>query len=71
MDWRKWLSWREDAEFSAGFYGEQFARFDELGEDSVRRLLFSGGIAPKTERPRSYGWGSSRGGLTLERTLRS
>jgi hypothetical protein len=31
-------------EFSAGFYGESFARFDGLGEASVRQLLYSGGM---------------------------
>jgi hypothetical protein len=37
----------EDVEFTAGFYEETFARFEELGEDSVSRLLWSGGILAK------------------------
>lgn len=35
----------EEAEFEAGFYGDEFARFEALGEASTSRLLFSGGLA--------------------------
>jgi hypothetical protein len=37
----------EDAEFSAGFYADEFARFDQQGEDLVMRLLVSGNILPQ------------------------
>ncbi len=37
----------EDSDFDAGFYGEKFARFDGLGEDSVARLLGTAGIVPQ------------------------
>jgi hypothetical protein len=37
----------EDQDFSAGFYGEAFGRFEELGENSVRWMLSSGEIVPK------------------------
>jgi hypothetical protein len=37
----------EDRDFSAGFYGEAFGRFEKLGENSVRWMLSSGEIVPK------------------------
>jgi hypothetical protein len=37
----------EDNDFTAGFYKEAFARFEELGENSVRWMLSSGEIVPK------------------------
>lgn len=45
----------EDAEFTAGFYEEAFARFDGLGEDAVSRLLSSGDIAAE-DREAAHIW---------------
>lgn len=37
----------EDEDFRAGFYGDEFTRFDDWGEQSVRGMLSSGKMAPK------------------------
>lgn len=37
----------DDEDFRAGFYGEAFGRFEELGENSVARMLSSGEIVTK------------------------
>ena len=36
-----------DRDFDEGFYGEQFARFEEWGEDAALTLLRTGGIVPQ------------------------
>jgi hypothetical protein len=36
-----------DRDYEEGFYGEQFARFEESGEEAVLRLMCKGDILPQ------------------------
>jgi hypothetical protein len=60
----------EGDDFRAGYYGEQFARFEEWGETSVRAMLSSGQIVPG-DREAALVWLGDRDRLAISTQARA
>ena len=60
----------EEEEFKDGFYGDKFARFEGLGENSVRLMLSSGEILPG-EREAALVWLGERGARAISAQARA